>query len=516
MDCITGRRRTKAEQALPRGQTAFEAKQWDEAADQLGRYLAVNNQDVTVLIQYAEAQLNRRPITQGNVQMAIAAYRNALRFKPDDVETARRLAEVYLSMGAPAEAESTAERHLERRDDPGLRRLYAQALWQQREFDQATAEMKTVIEKYPGEILAYEFLGFAMEARPEAADRTSDAWLDEAVTKNPESALAYAARASRRLRQGDKDQAMADLTRAMACDLSDKTIRLRVIRELVNAKAWEQARTQLQALREADAAELRLWQTWAELAVESGSQEEMYMVAEEGMKALASQPWDFMSVAAHLLILSGHLEKVEGYLSQMKGRDIDPAGGAYLEGLLAERQDRVRDAIGHWQRAISLGTRIPEEVYRQMALGLSRLGDVQSAINQLQILLSKRPASQNQAQVASSPQPEYIRGRLLLTQLFARVGSWSRVLEQTAQILEVGRNSPDILLEATLLELQARTHLLAAAGDSSETKQQAWRDIETRLAGTRQGQRRRPGRQASPGPGRHDAGEVLRGVRDLE
>ncbi len=473
---------TKAEQALPRGQKAFEAKQWDEAADQLGRYLAVNNQDASVLIQYAEAQLNRRPVTQGNVQMAIAAYRNALRFKPDDVETARRLAEVYLSMGAPAEAESTAERHLERRDDPGLRRLYAQALWQQRKFNQAIAEAKAILDKYPGEILAYEFMGFAADARPEAADRASDAWFDEAVTKNPDSALAYAVRASHHLRKGNKDQALADLTRAAACDLSDKMVRLRVIREFINAKAWEQARTQLQALREIDATEVRLWQTWAELAVESRSQDEMYMVAEEGMKSLGAQPWDFMSVAAHLLILSGHLEKVEGYLSQMKGQDIDPAGGAYLAGLLAERQGRIRDAIGHWQRAIALGTRIPEEVYRQMALGLARLGDVQSAINQLQILLSKRPASKNQAQVDSSPQPEYVRARLQLAQLFARVGKWSRVLEQTPQILEAGRSSPDILLEATLLELQARTYLLAVATGSPESKEQAWRSIETRLA----------------------------------
>lgn len=475
---------TKAEQALPRGEKAFEARQWDEAADQFGRYLAVNNQDVAILIKYAEAQLNRRPVTQGNVQMAIAAYRNALRFRPDDVETAKRLTELYLNPGmrAYAEAESTAERHLERRDDPGLRRLYAQALWQQRKFDQAVAEAKTVVEKYPTEILAYEFLGFAADARPEAADRASSVWLDEAVTKNPESALACAARASHHLRHGNKDQALADLARAAACDLSDKTVRLRVIREFIHAKAWEQARAHLQALREIDATESQLWQMWAELAVESASQDEMYMVAEEGMKALGAQPSDFMSVAAHLLILSGHLDKVEGYLSQMKDKDLRLEQVAYLEGLLAERQNRVRDAVGHWQQAITLGTPIPEEVYTRVAMGLSRLGDVQSAISQLQILLSKRPASQSQTQIAAADQPEYVRARLLLAQLYARVGSWPRVLEQTSLIQEAAPNSPAILLEATLLELQARTYLLAATTGTPESKRQGWSDIETRLA----------------------------------
>lgn len=475
---------TKAEQALPRGQKAFDARQWDEAADQLGRYLAVNNQDVSVLVKYAEAQLNRRPVTPGNVQMAIAAYRNALRFKPDDMETAKRLTEVYLDPGMRAygEAESTAERHLERRDDPDLRRLYAQALWYQRKFDQAVAEAKTVIEKYPGEIPAYEFMAMTAEVRPEAADRTSEAWFDEAVTKNQESALAYAARANYRLRRGDKDRAMADLTRALACDLSDKTVRLRVIRELINAKAWEPARTQLQALRETDPTEVRLWQTWAELAVESASPDEMSMVAEEGMKSLGGQSWDFMAVAAHLLILSGHLEKADGYLSQMKDKDIRPEQVAYLEGVLAEKQGRVRDAIGHWQRAITLGTPIPEEVYTRIALGLSRLGDVQSAISQLQILLSNRPASQNQTSTGAAAQPEYVRARLLLAQLYARVGGWSRVLEQTSQIREASRNSPALLLEAALLDLQARTYLLAAATGTPESERKGWSDIETRVA----------------------------------
>ncbi|MGE5294758.1 MAG: tetratricopeptide repeat protein [Solirubrobacterales bacterium] len=470
---------TKAEQALPRGQKAFELKQWDEAADQLGRYLAVNNQDVPVLIRYAEAQLNRRPPTQGNIQMAIAAYRNALRLKSDDVDTARRLAEVYLAIGASPEAESTAQRHLERRDDPGLRRVYAQALWRQRKFDQAVAEIKTVIEKCPGDIAAYEFMGFATDDRPEAADRTAVAWLDEAVTKNPQSALAYAARAGYCLSHGNKDQATADLTRALACDLSDTTTRLRVVRELMNAKAWDQARAQLDLLQEIDANEPRLWQTRAEVAVENGSQEEMYKVAEDGMKTLASYPWEFMPVATHLLILSGHLEKVEGYLSQMKSKDIDPPGTAYLEGLLAERQGRLRDAVGHWQRAISLGTRIPEEVYRQMAQALSRLGDTGAAITQLQILLSKSPATQ--PRVSSAPRPEYIRARLLLAQLYGRTGNWPRAQEQTREILAVAGNYPDVKLEAMLLELQARTNLLAAAGDAG-ARQDAWRDIETRLA----------------------------------
>ena len=358
---------TRAEQALPRGLKAYEQKNWDEAANQFGRYLTVNGQDTTVLVKYAESQMNRRPRSQGNVQQAITAYRNALRLKPDDVGTAQRLTELYLVYGMAAEAESTAQRYLERRDDPTLRRLMGEALWHQRKFDLATAELKTVIEKHPGEILAFESMGLLTDLRPEGASKPAAAWFDEAVAKNPDSALAHAVRASYRLRSNNKEQAMADLTRAMECDLSDTMVRFRVMRELMNAGAWDKVREQLRAMQARRSDGSPALANVGRAGRQDRPQDEMYTVAEEGMKAMGSQMWDFMPVATHLLILSGHLDKVEEYLSQMRSKDLEPAQVAYLEGLLAEKQGRLRDAVAAWDRSVSLGTRIPEEVHMRMA-----------------------------------------------------------------------------------------------------------------------------------------------------
>ena len=70
---------TRAEQALPLGQQAYSQGNWEEAATQLGRYLAVHGNDVEVLLKYADAQLKVRPLGSEGIQQAIAAYASALR-----------------------------------------------------------------------------------------------------------------------------------------------------------------------------------------------------------------------------------------------------------------------------------------------------------------------------------------------------------------------------------------------------------------------------------------------------
>ncbi|MBM4026867.1 MAG: hypothetical protein FJ280_15910, partial [Planctomycetes bacterium] len=107
--------RTRAVQALPLGLEALERQDYDEAANQLGRYIAVNMDDIDVLLKYADAQLKRRPQTSSNVQQAVAVYRSVLRLESNHLEAARRLIEVYLwpAMNAPGEAELIARRYLE-------------------------------------------------------------------------------------------------------------------------------------------------------------------------------------------------------------------------------------------------------------------------------------------------------------------------------------------------------------------------------------------------------------------
>jgi len=455
-------RSTRADQALPLGEKAYAQQNWEEAAAQLGRYLAVNGGDVAVLLKYADAQINKRPVSSSNFLQAIAAYRSVLRLDPGNAQAARRLVQVYLEMRTPGEAELIAGRYLEERNDPVIRRWLAMALMEQRRFAEATKELNTIIRTDPNQVLAYELMGQLAEQRPVDANKPAAFRFDEAVARNPNSALAYTVRADFRLRTNNRTQALADLEQAQTHDLSDVEVRLRLIRALMNANALDKARGHLQALQAQSPAEQMLWRSWAELALRAGSLEEMYTVAETGLKELAAQPWDFMPIATELCIRSGHIEQANDYIARMRKKDIFPAIVAFLEGLLAEKQGQFQNAIADWQKAISLGYRSPG-VYLMLASSFSRMGDAQSAMGQLRVLISENPNN--------------LEGHIALARLLAQMRDWSEALAEARRVQQISPGHG----EAVLLELQARTHLLAAAGPGSG-QEKAWQDVEERLA----------------------------------
>ena len=61
------------------GLKAYSNRMWEGAARNLGRYLAVDPGNVAILLKYAEAQLNIRPLKHSNIQQAAATYRRILR-----------------------------------------------------------------------------------------------------------------------------------------------------------------------------------------------------------------------------------------------------------------------------------------------------------------------------------------------------------------------------------------------------------------------------------------------------
>jgi lipopolysaccharide biosynthesis regulator YciM len=194
--CITAfglrqwQKANSAEQGLVLGNKAYDEQNWEEAATNLGRYLALKQDDVQVLLKYADAQMHIRPRKRDNIQQAIQAYRIILRVEDNHPETSQKLTEIYLMMGMPGEAELIARRQLEKAQDPNLRRLLAIALAQQREFDEAATELKAICTEHPEQILAYESLGQLIEQHPEEFPDQAIIWFDEAVRNNPSSALA--------------------------------------------------------------------------------------------------------------------------------------------------------------------------------------------------------------------------------------------------------------------------------------------------------------------------------------
>ncbi len=467
-----------AKRRLETGTQAYHNHQWEQAARNLGAYLAMVRDDVPVLLKYADAQLNIRPIKDSNIQQAISAYHEILRIDRDNSEAATQLSKIYLAvLDKPSEAELTAKRALGRDESrpevPGeqpqtgqnleLRRLLAIAMAKQynREgkLSQAIVELKNIISESPGYIPAYETLGQVSENHPRDLEYPPLHYFDEAVKNNPSSALAHLIRAGFYLRSKDKPKALADLDQAERLDLSDSTVRLRLAKELISADLLDEARKHLVVLKNVSPSDNELWQTWGVLALKSRSQEEMLTVAESGLE-LSNQPLDFMIIATELFIRAPDYERAEHCIEQLHQKEIAPATTPFLEGLLASQRGQYHQAVQCWKRSIEYGNKSPE-IRLALASVLSRLGDTQSALRQLRSLVSERP---------DDP-----RARMSLAEQLTKMGHWAEAAEQASKAMQLASEE----LEPELLYLQARIQLLPA--DSTNESDEQWEDIGKRL-----------------------------------
>jgi len=451
----------RAQRGLTIGIKAFEQGDWEQAAKYLGSHIAVVQNDVPALLKYAEAQLNIRPVNRNNIRQAMSAYHIVLRLEPGNIEAATRLAEVYLNTNMPGEAELVAGRCLQTASSYELRRILAVSLANQRKITEAATEIKKVLDENPQQIWAYEAMGRLAEQRTDDFPQGPGFWFDKGVTENPSSAEAYIARAMYFIRHGQKDNAVADLTKAQQLDLPDSRRRLSLAQQLVNAGLLEDAKKQLDIVLAKEPKNQMLWFTLAQLALKYDSVEESCRVAENGLKELASQPYDFMPLAAQLFIRCGQLDKASECIDTMKQKDINPATTAYLDGLIAETKGKSYEAVENWRRAIELGSK-SASVRLSLAKTLSRLGDRSSALNQLRTLVAE--------------QPNNFEGCMTLARMLAEARQWPAAIEQ----IRAARNIQPLNADAALLEIQVRLQML---GENDSTADPAvYQEMENTLS----------------------------------
>jgi tetratricopeptide (TPR) repeat protein len=449
----------RAEQGLVLGNKAYDEHKWEEAAQNLGRYIAVKGDDVPALLKYADAQLKIRPLKSNNLRQALEAYRIVMRIDKNNREAALRLTGLYMALNTPGEAGLIAGNYLKTNNDPEIRRILAASLAVQRKFEEAATELKNIIAEHPEQILAYELLGQLTEQRRESFPDPPERWFDEAIKNNPSSALAYICRAGFYLRNQQAQKALTDLEQAEKLDLSDPTVRLRLAGGFITANVLDKAEQQLMAVQKLTPTDYGLWQTWAQLAQQSRSKEKILTVAEAALKELSSQPWDFMPTAAELFIRAGDLDRATDCISKLRQKDITPETVAFLEGLVADQKGQTLEAVRHWQRAIQLGNKGPR-VRLALASALFRLGDTQSSLNQLRTLVSERP--------------DLSEGHLALARLLDQIGSWPEAAKYAQSATQLSRGN----LEAILLYLQARMKILATDATSDNTQ---WEEIKKQL-----------------------------------
>ncbi len=451
----------RAEAGLELGNRAYENARWVEAAQNLGRYLTVEPDDIDALMKYAQAQLNIIPLKRGNISQAINAYRRVLRIDRTNTEAATKLIEIYIQMKMPGEAELIATQRLENVSNSTIRRMLAKALIEQRKFEEAASQLNAIIEDAPSEVLAYDALGRLVELRPDDFSVTAEHWFNQAVQNNPSSALAHIIRGAFYIRHAQLNKALADLEQAELYDLSDTSVRLILAREFVNVGDFDRAGSHLEAVYETQPDNVLLWHVWAMLALKAGSTELMQRIASNGLKALGANSLVFMPVAAELFIRSGDFERASDCISELKQKEVSSVTVAFCEGLMAEQKEQWAQAVRHWREAMQLG-RQSEGMQLAMAAALVQLGDTQSAVQRLRTFLNQNEDS--------------YRARLVLAKIFVEDRNWARAVEQARAALQIKPDS----LQGRSVYLQARMQLLAQGQMPEDARM--WDNIETDLA----------------------------------
>lgn len=442
------------------GLQAYEKHLWQIAAKNLGRYLVVDNQNVSILLKYAQAQFNIRPVKRGNIQQAIAAYRSVFRIDPANIKAAENLVNIYLQMGIPAEAELIATRFLETNKSSKIRLLLGQSLVGQRKNKQAKAQFLTVVKENPAEIEAYEMLGWLTEFDGDTGKTKTEYWFDKAVSNNPSSSAAYIARAAFHLRKQRKDDAIADLKKAEQFDLSDLRTHIALAEQFADADALQKALSHLSKIYAISPNNLKLWQTWAIVASKMVSKEEMLKVAKMGLKELEPHPWEFMPIAAEFFIRCGEFEQAQRCLDKLDQRDIEHTAVTALRGLLAKAKKQDQKAIDFWRQAKQMGSE-SENMGISLADALEKCGDRQSAILQLRQMLSEHPNS--------------FAVHFNLAKLLAQNQNLKQAMHHAQLATQIAPNN----IDAVLLYIQTQIQLAEYSND--ELKEQMFQRIEKLL-----------------------------------
>lgn len=429
----------RAKRGLSVGLESYKNKQWAQAAESLGHYLAAiqPRQDTEILMKYADAQLNQRPIQKNNIEQALRAYHQILRFE-ENLEARKILTELYLR-NDPLEAERQAQKYLETKYDPQVACYAARAKMERRQFSQAIDQLQDLIRNDPACIQAYLLLAQGAEKNPQLSDKTPYEWLTAAVENNPEDPLAYLIRARYAIGNHLSESAEADIRKAESLNPQTREQKIQMVSVYLLAGQPSKARPWLVQLQNEEPQDLMLWTLWGQWALQEGSEQELIRVAKEGLAALEPDSYDFWSVAAELFIQAGQWKEAQSIIQQLTDRKERPEIVSYLEGLLAQAKGDWPGAVAAWQKVANT-SETGTAVQIKLAQALEQMGDRTAAIQRLRTLLVRRP--------------EEMGAYTLLARWYADAGRWTESLDYLRQALRI--QPEDAALKKLMMEIKIR------------------------------------------------------------
>ncbi len=443
------------------GKRAYEQGDWAEATDKLGKYIAVRKDDVEILKMYAQAQLNIRPVTQGNVQQAISAYRQITRLDPNDVEAVQKITDIYLSMRAYNEVKSKAEEFLASGEDPNISLNLAKALIGLRRFEEANHNLMEIVEKYPNFIPAYEILAAYSMRRPEHFETDPQVWYEKAITNNPESAMAYIIRGAWNRMNNDKEATMADLKVAEKLDIENFKTTIRLAREYVLAEEPNKAIEILEHVQKQNEDDIDLWTAKSLAALAKEDKKLMVATADQALEKLGYKSWDFLELATELYINGEDYAKAEKTLDKMSSQGDNRAQALFFRGLIESQKNNKLKAAELLREAVDLGYKT-SRARILLAQAYSETGDLSSGIQQLRALVNEMPDS--------------FQAHVNLAKLLSQNDDPTSAAEEAQQALQINPSSS----EAMMLFIRNKSKSLTRAGVPKNHAE--WISLEEKVA----------------------------------
>jgi tetratricopeptide (TPR) repeat protein len=199
------------------------------------------------------------------------------------------------------------------------------------------------------------------------------------------------------------------------------------------------ARPWLEKMQSENPQDLMLWTLWGQWALQEGTEKELIRVAEEGLAALEPDTYDFLTVAAELLIRARRWDQAQSVIQRLADRQERPEIISYLEGLLAQTRGDWPGAVAAWRKVVNS----PENgsaVQIKLAQALEQMGDRTAAIQQLHNLLNQSPND--------------LTAHSLLARWNADAGLWTEALDHIRQALRI--QPEDLFLRKQMMEIKIR------------------------------------------------------------
>lgn len=506
-------RRSAARDALATGKGALAAGQYTKAATDLGRYLTVDPRNVDVLLDYADAQIRRRPQVKGSFQQAINALEIILRDQPAHETAAERLCELYMMAETPADAERIADAWLAADDSASRanarKRLIAARLAQRhfKEADEVAAKwlsdspddpgaplaqieiafardeekldaeplrqmLKTFLDQHPDSVpvaarLAALIVGQAntLETAPSARSEAEQI-LTDLVTRLPDSVDARLARGRFYLqlllrhlgaKQDDRQKAIDDYAAVAAMAKVDTDGLLEVALALSQLGEHDQATEAFEAARKREPTRPAVYSFQGQMLLDRADTEAGARFADAVMAApLGESRFDLLPIVAELYAAAGQASPARKCIEEIRAGSAPAEVLLYLEALVQIAEGKREQAIKNLE---DVNRRAPDMA--RPCLVLARLHqdspDAARAIEPLRKYISLE-------QKAGRPGPAVL-AQVELARLLERLGQW-RELAKAADGIDAYLPNPAIgnLAFVSRVELRARAARMRPEG----------------------------------------------------